>query len=40
MKQNEPKTIEELKEMPRNDGYEPIPTIGENENWTGFVEKW
>ena len=33
-------TIEELKEMPHNDGWEQIPTIGENENWTGEVEKW
>ena len=38
MNENWLKDIEELKEMPRNDGYQPIPTIGENENWPGVVE--
>jgi hypothetical protein len=38
--EKEKTTIEELKEMPRNDGWETTPTIGENENWTGEVEKW
>ncbi len=37
---NEKDTIGELKEMPREDGWEPIPTIGENEGWTGEVEQW
>ena len=34
------KTIEELKEMPRNDGYNPIPTIGETEGMMGEIERW
>ena len=34
------KNIEEIKEMPRNDGWEPIPTIGENEGWLGGIEEW
>lgn len=32
---NENKTIEELNEMPCGDGWGHIPTIGENENWSG-----
>ena len=38
--QNEKGTIGELKDMPRNDGYGHVPTIGENEQWLGFVEDW
>lgn len=37
---NEKGTIGELKDMPREDGWEPIPTIGEIEGWTGEVEEW
>ena len=34
------KTIEEIKEMPSEDGYDNIPTIGEVENWSGYEEDW
>ena len=34
------KTIEEVKEMPRNDGYNPIPTVGETEGMMGEIERW
>ena len=33
-------TIEELKEMPRNDGRGKVPTIGETEGWSDQVENW
>lgn len=33
-------TIEEIKEMPREDGWDEIPTIGELENWSGEVEDY
>ena len=33
-------TIETIKSMPREDGYDEIPTIGENENWSGKIEDW
>lgn len=32
------KTIEELKEMPNEDGWDELPTIGEIEGWGG--EEW
>lgn len=41
LNKNEPaETIEELKEMPRNDGWGELPTIGEIEGWPGQVENW
>lgn len=36
----ETKTIGELKEMPRNDGWEGVPTVSEAEGWDGIVEQW
>lgn len=34
-------TIEQIKKMPRgDDGYESIKTIGELEDWPGYVEDW
>ena len=33
-------TIEEIKEMPRNDGWGEPRTIGEVEGWSGQVENW
>ena len=36
----EKRTIEEIKEMPRNDGWGKPRTIGEAEGWSGQVENW
>jgi hypothetical protein len=36
----EAKTIGELKEMPKNDGWEEPQTIGESEGWMGTIEEW
>ena len=33
-------TIEDIKEMPRNDGWGKTPTIDEIENWPGKIERW
>lgn len=35
-----PDTIGELKEMPNDDDWGDLPTIGELEGWSGEIEDW